>query len=437
MDAYPSCIQLDDQQQHGLDVILNSTKSVFITGEAGTGKTVLLNAIIRAYSHLGSGLAVTASTGTAAIDLPYGQTLHRFAGAGIGDIPPEKMAKILKSGKSMGTEKARLRWENTSLLIIDEISMISSQFFEYLHELACRMRNKSFVTPFGGIRLICCGDFYQHPPVNNSKYTPPFAFLSPLWKNMHIVNIVLCEKHRQESNSPYAQMLNEIRCGKISARTVNLLKSRIGVKFGDHDLVTNIFPKKKDVQWENNRRLRLLPGDVHLFRADDYLADNVENVFSDKIRAPTLIELKIGAQVMLIKNLPIDDTEFLHNGLVGKIESIDHESSTVNVQFINQTQLLSIQPVKWSFYDNENGGKLLFSRTQIPLVLAYAMTGHKSQGQTILNPVITDLESCFEYGQAYVILSRIRDISQLSLRSFDIKKIKAHPVVSTFYANMK
>jgi ATP-dependent DNA helicase PIF1 len=235
MKAVMTPISLSSEQKRVLELVVNQSKSVFFTGSAGTGKSVLMRAIIdnlkKKYSREPDRVAVTASTGLAACNIG-GVTLHSFGGIGLGkEDVPQLVKKIRRN------QKAKNRWIKTKILIIDEISMVDGDLFDKLEGIARTMRNNG--RPFGGIQLVITGDFFQLPPVpdyDSKARGVKFAFDAGTWSTAIHHTIGLTEVFRQKdpgttstiSDNEYmadvkivfANMLNEMRLGKITNDTV-------------------------------------------------------------------------------------------------------------------------------------------------------------------------------------------------------------------------
>lgn len=231
-------ITLSQEQQKVLDLVVNQSKSVFFTGSAGTGKSVLMRAIIaelrKKYSREPDRVAVTASTGLAACNIG-GVTLHSFGGIGLGKEDVPALVKKIKRN-----QKAKNRWIRTKILIVDEISMVDGDLFDKLEGIARHMRNNG--RPFGGIQLVITGDFFQLPPVpdfDNKARAVKFAFDAGTWPTAIHHTIGLTEVFRQKdpgefhcldddsnitNSSVFANMLNEMRLGKITNETIAAFK---------------------------------------------------------------------------------------------------------------------------------------------------------------------------------------------------------------------
>ena len=225
---------LSDEQRSVLEMVVGKEKSVFFTGSAGTGKSVLMREIIRKlrakYRREPDRVAVTASTGLAACNVG-GVTLHSFAGIGLGKEPaPELVRKIKRN------QKAKNRWLRTKILIVDEISMVDGELFDKLEEIARSIRNNG--RPFGGIQLVITGDFFQLPPVPDSGRVSKFSFDASTWNTSIDHTIGLTQVFRQKDPGKttanttearliiivFASMLNEMRLGKLTPKSINAFR---------------------------------------------------------------------------------------------------------------------------------------------------------------------------------------------------------------------
>ena len=205
---------LSEEQKHILTTVVDHGKSVFFTGSAGTGKSVLMRSIIAKlrdkYRREPDRVAVTASTGLAAC-VVEGITLHSFAGIGLGREPAPELIKKIKRNPQHKT-----RWQRTKVLIVDEISMVDGDLFDKLEQIARALRGNG--RPFGGIQVVVTGDFFQLPPVPDKNQIAKFSFDAATWNTTIEHTILLTHVFRQKDPT-FANMLNEIRLGKISPTT--------------------------------------------------------------------------------------------------------------------------------------------------------------------------------------------------------------------------
>lgn len=226
---------LSDEQKSVLDLVAEKKKSIFFTGSAGTGKSVLLREIIKAlrdrHKREPDRVAITASTGLAACNVG-GVTLHSFAGIGLGKEPVPELVKKIKRN-----QKAKARWMRTKILIIDEISMVDGDLFDKLEAIARAIRNNG--RPFGGIQLVITGDFFQLPPVPDYGRISKFSFDATTWNTSIEHTIGLTQVFRQKDPGKtgfesfgirlivtvFANMLNEMRLGRLTPKSVDAFRA--------------------------------------------------------------------------------------------------------------------------------------------------------------------------------------------------------------------
>ncbi|KAI7953360.1 hypothetical protein MJO28_005907 [Puccinia striiformis f. sp. tritici] len=404
--------------------------SVFFTGSAGTGKSHLLKKIIHHFrTRTRKEIHVTASTGIAA-SLIKGTTLHSFSGLGLANDTQDKLYF-----KIMANEFALKRWQSVDVLIIDEVSMIDGEFFDKLNQLAKRFRCN--IDPFGGIQLILTGDFFQLPPVTKPGLHVkrlPYLFESESWEECVDKIIVLKHVFRQ-SDQVFVDLLNEIRVGLVSPQTKEIMASLTKpVKYDDGIVPTELYPRKVDVAEANQFHLRNLNQPEKVFDCEDSrtssctisLSELSRNLDRNTLASHKLI-LKLGAQVMLIKNIrdqklvngsvgivigfetdrnsnPLNDddqhdlqtSKKSKTGINDYFEPINTDSNQVKlwpkVKFTSgQTILL----IPHEFEHENSQGEVIGVRQQVPLILAWALSIHKSQGQS-LDRVKIDLGRAFE-----------------------------------------
>ncbi len=403
--------------------------NIFLTAAGGYGKTFLLMKFINSFSFRRK-IGVTSTTGTSAI-LLNGSTLHSFLGIGLGKDSVENLLLHIKSRSYLNK-----RWKELETLIIDEISMLSPVLFDKLELLARSVRYND--KPFGGIQLILSGDFLQLPNVDDNNM---FCFDAKSWSDcISKSNIIHLDENFRQDDTELQKCLQEVRYGELSEESIALLKSRENVLL-ENDLgilPTRIYSLNSNVDYENQKNLdKLFENDSSLTYYEYELsyevsphATNVVNI-EDRIKkscnAPTVVQLCKGAQVMLLYNLDIEMK--LVNGSRGVV--VDFIDDFPVVKFLNGESRLICNHA-WSITDKN---KTIVTIEQIPLRVAYAVTVHKCQGITIDLAEI-DLKGFFEYGQAYVALSRVRTLNGLSLRNFDKSYIKAHPRVVKYYKNI-
>ncbi|KAM6918859.1 ATP-dependent DNA helicase PIF1 [Xenentodon cancila] len=410
--------KLNKEQAAVLRAVL-SGKNVFFTGSAGTGKSFLLKRIMGSLPPKST--FATASTGVAACHIG-GTTLHSFAGIGLGSAPLDQCIELAQRPGVLQ------HWTTCRHLIIDEISMVEAHFFDKLESVARSVRRST--QPFGGIQLIVCGDFLQLPPVSKGKEKASFCFQARSWQKVIQVNMELTEVRRQTDQN-FISLLQAVRVGRVTEEvTSKLMKSAYHQVERDGILATRLCTHKDDVELTNQDRLQQLPGAVRVFEAVDSDPDLVKTIDAHSPVGRN-IHLKVGAQVMLTKNL--DVARGLVNGARGVVVAFESERHGLpRVRFLcGVTEVL--KPERWVF---KSGGGMHLSRQQLPLKLAWAISIHKSQGMT-LDCVEISLARVFESGQAYVALSRAQSLEGLRVMDFDPHVVRADPDVLLFYKKLR
>lgn len=423
-------------------------ENVFVTGPGGSGKSLLIREIVNDAKSNGRNVQVCALTGTAAVILQCGaKTVHSWGGIGLANGDMKAVAN--KVNKSKYKKK---NWKTVDLLIIDEVSMMSLKLFELL-EWTARLCRKD-IRPFGAIQVIFTGDFYQLPPVGKEEEpeTCQFCFESSLWNDIFPNQIQLVRIFRQDDDL-YKKILNQIRIGRLTKSVVQKLKEYVGRKVNEDAeiLPTILYPTRKRVDDMNSRSLNNLPGDISTFewkqmdeseittlteeqkalsllftreQRDTELKYMVENINFDK-----KLMLKVGSQVMCVANIDMESSTPICNGSQGVVESFAPDGIPI-VKFKNGA-LRRMEPHVWQSETIPN-----VAIKQIPLILAWAITIHKSQGATLDHAEIDIGRGIFECGQTYVALSRVKSLDGLYLRSFDPAKILINKKVRDFYEKL-
>jgi ATP-dependent DNA helicase PIF1 len=419
-------MSLNPLQQKAFDII-SAGNNLCLSGPAGTGKSFLIRKFIEKYDGL-KHIYVTASTGIAAT-LIDGITLHSFFGIGLAEGTIEELTNTVRKNK-----KARERICGTDTLFIDEISMISGNLLDILNNISRTLRRSD--RPFGGIQVVLVGDFAQLPPINWEK--EKFAFQADCWAELIGENQIDLADVIRQSDRLFIDILNIVRRGHIlSTEQINILenckKQRPPPIEGLKPV--EIEPYRADVDRINMDCLKKLLTDSAnkpvLFEATHIVKGFAQNINIDSAynRTPLTRKLyvSVGAQVMLIKNLDVENG--LCNGSRGIIREIIFNNGTpigCFIEFIGQKIQIFSQTWKIKM------GEISIHINQLPIILSWAITSHKSQGSSIDYAKINAMYS-FECGQTYCMLSRIRSLAGLIIEDIDYDKIKCHELVKKFY----
>ena len=396
--------------------LVANNQFTLVSGKAGTGKSYLLRQLQElCSSHLKSAETVTvAPTAKAAVNAG-GITVHSWLGLGLAKQPIDRIVFKIDKG---WCEKTETNLSETDILLIDEVSMLDADFFDKISKV-CQAVKKNYSDYFGGIRLVMFGDFLQLPPIGQGV-TPPFVFLSELWKKMHVKRYMLRHVYRQDNTSQFVDVLNNVRKGQVTNSVAAFLKSRV-VREPPDGIFTRLCAYRNTVKEFNADKLAELPGEVASFTAGISLeqrkpktslsaADKDEfgkkfrttemaaKVVDKDFNVPFRLSLKVGAQVMYRCNFCVE--EGVYNGSLGTVTAI--RNASVNVHFANGAQV-EVGSMEFSCRVGRTGKVVV---KQLPLSLAWAMSIHKSQGMT-LDRVLVDI-SCFEFGQFYVGISRVK-----------------------------
>lgn len=393
--------------------ILKSGNNVFITGSAGTGKTYLLNKFIFYLKSRKITPAIVAPTGIAASHL-QGQTIHSFFSLGIRDLIDDYYIESLLEKKYLQTRFSKLK-----VLIIDEISMVSSEIFLGIDKILRAFKKDS--KPFGGVQVVLSGDFFQLPPISKTAKEKRFAWQSPSWRELNLKTCYLEEKFRQDDNV-LINILNEIRSGHVSSSSYDILNSRYQKELSIDFSPTKLYTHNVDVDRINSDELAKIDATPYTFTyKSEGAVKNIQKIFKSSLVLEEII-LKIGAVVMFIKNN--HELGFV-NGTTGVVVDFDKQTELPIVK-TSHGELIKLTLDDWTI-ENENA-KVLAKVSQIPLKLAWAITIHKSQGMT-LDAAEIDLSKTFEVGQGYVALSRIKNIDGLRLVGLNETALSVDPLI--------
>ena len=431
-------------------------RNIFLSGEGGTGKSWIVANMIKPESdRLGINCSMTSTTGVSANRLGKGaQTIHRWGGIRLGDKPADVVVGWIKQRPD-----TRKRWRECKILIIDEMSMLSSTTFQLLDEVGQRIKfsmrdlkafRKQKIAPplFGGIQVIATADFLQLPPVDGK-----FAFETELWPRMNFFNYRLWEPKRY-ADLEHFERLKRARTGEMTDQDITDFKERVKAcdeykkqeregELDDEIKPTRIFALRKDVDGINIDELDNLEGEIVCYESNDHIivkqtkegkpVIDPERVdrgqyadILDEICTPE-VHLKPGAQVMLTRNLSVEQE--LVNGSRGIVEACLDDRVTVKFR---SGESIDITPYPHEFEDET----VTCVRNQIPLMLAWASTIHKSQSTT-LDYLMGDCgTSVFAPGMAYVLLSRCKTLKGMLLSNFMPKMVRPHVKALEFERKM-
>ncbi len=412
-------LRTNSQIELAAEFLRTTGVNIFLTGKAGTGKTTFLHNVV---SSLGKRVVVAAPTGVAAVNA-RGVTLHSLFQLPFGPNVPKSDFESAKDWayRKMGSRKLALI-RSIELLVIDEISMVRSDVLDAVDETLRRVRHSS--EPFGGVQLLMIGDVQQLSPICRDDewellrkyYTSQYFFDSNALKSCPYVTIELREIFRQ-SDTSFTDLLNAVRENRITAEVAEALNSRYIPNFTPRDdegyiTLTTHNARANSI---NSAALNRLTAPSQYFEAD-VNGDYPEGAYPNDSN----LELKVGAQVIFIKNDPSPE-KLYYNGMIGRITQMDDAEVTVAPN--SGGELIKLEATTWENIEyklNDSTGEIEESvkgtYTQIPLKCAWAITIHKSQGLSF-DKAIIDAGSSFAYGQVYVALSRCRTFEGMVLRS--------------------
>jgi ATP-dependent DNA helicase PIF1 len=442
-------MELSREQQIAFDKYVQG-HNIFITGPGGAGKSELIKLIYKHANSKMKDIYVTALTGCASILLNCkAKTLHSWAGIGLGNGTVDQLIFKIRQNKFL-----KAIWKKTDILVVDEVSMLSLKLFNLLNDIGKAIRKN--LKPFGGIQVIFSGDFYQLPPVGDKDDldSQRFCFESDDWNSVfHRDCQIELKKIFRQTDEIYSNILNQIREGRIKRRSNELLLEYVGREI-DPNLVaepTKLFPTKNKVEQINISKMSILHSEEKDFKIQ-YIKDlemtksekETRRPFSDKdiqleldflagnLMCEKEMKLKIGAQVMSIVNIKSEQGDILIcNGSQGIVKEFCPENGYPKVKYNNGIEMVMVRHT----WESEKIPGIGVS--QIPLILSWALTIHKSQGATLDAAEIDVGSGIFECGQTYVALSRVKSLNGLYLTSFDAKRIRINKKVKEYYESLK
>jgi ATP-dependent DNA helicase PIF1 len=436
------------EQQNLFDYIEQSENNIFVTGRAGTGKSTLLNYLVE---NTQKKVAVCAPTGVAALNVG-GATIHSLFGFPFGILGEQDLSRHM-------SKRTREVLRAIDMLVIDEVSMVNADLMDAISRAMGIARGRRKL-PFGGAQLVMFGDPYQLSPVpgNNEEraymaenYQSAWFFDAHVWREDSLERFELAEIFRQ-SDEEFKYILNAIRVGEVTEEMLNRL-NQAGNRFPPHDDVIRLATINATVDSVNKERMNRLTTKPKTFEAIFSASD--ESAFGRNLPAEPSLELRVGAQVMFIKN---DDGKRTSNGLIrrwvnGTIGHVKDLPSSGGVIVEIDGEDVEVGRATWEKvryevdeeFDEETGKVKevlvtipLAEFQQIPLRLAWAVTVHKAQGQTYDEVVIDLGRGAFSPGQTYVALSRVRSLEGLYLtRAIRMADVMVDKDVIRFMSGVK
>lgn len=403
-------LELNSDFKTALDLIEKEGKNLFITGRAGTGKSTLLQLFRNATRKK---VVVLAPTGVAALNV-RGQTIHSFFG-----FPPR-----LISPREISKRKDRRLYHNMDVLVIDEISMVRADMLDNI-DFFLRL-NRDSPLPFGGVQVVFFGDMFQLPPVVatdfelevfSTTYESAFFFSAQIFRQGFELEMLELRKVYRQENRHFLRLLDAIRLNHADQDDLDELNERYEPDFDSEELYITLCARNATAERINQQELSKIDEPER-----KYLASVTGEFNPTQYPADAALTLKLGAQVMLLKNDP--ERRYV-NGTIGKIVGLEQESLKILIEENGlEWKEIEVTPVTWEIIryksdpanPDEIQSEVIGTFTQFPLRLAWAVTIHKAQGKTF-DRVIIDLGTgAFEHGQTYVALSRCRTLEGIVLR---------------------
>lgn len=431
--SIPDDIVVTEEYRAVRETIDAKAPIVFVSGKAGTGKSTLIQWLVGQKKHQ---TAIVAPTGIAALNVG-GATVHSFFRLPPRLIEPQDIQSVTQ----------RTIYKRLELLIVDEVSMVRADLMDgigwFLEKNGPRPGE-----PFGGVQVLLVGDLFQLPPVVDQHdlhtffrrvYRSPYFFSAKVLRDASIIPVELDRVFRQRDPS-FADLLNQIREGRDVVEAINVINARCHGRTGASGAGLNVTltPTNRVADARNTRALARLPGRSTIY------SGTFEGDFdarSERLPSPQNLKLKSGAQVMFTKN---DPGKRWVNGTLGIVRELGRDQVRVELVFSPSRAIVDVAPVSWESikyrWDEETktiDKEITGQYVQIPLMLAWATTIHKSQGKT-LDAVEIDLEGgAFVSGQVYVALSRCREIENITLtRPIRPADVLCDGEIGRFYAEM-
>ena len=408
-------IEFNPEFQRALHLMEATRANVFVTGRAGTGKSTLLRYF---RDTTDKDPVFLAPTGVAAVNIG-GQTIHSFFGFG-PDITPEKARQLTPT-----QQKAKLYGRLTAI-VIDEVSMVRADLLDAI-DTFLRQHGPTTGAPFGGVQTVFIGDLYQLPPVVpkherpvfEQLYDGPYVFNARSFPALDVQLVELQTVYRQQDDPEFLEILNAIRNRTATDEHLATLNDRVDPDFvpSEAEPYVHLTTTNAGARAVNDARLAALGGELYTF--EGFLT----GAFTERsLPAPLALELKTGAQAMLVNN---DASGRWINGTLGTVTDIAKDADgdwQVAVE-LEDGNVVTVDPHTWETYEyavdpdtQRIEAEPVGAFTQFPLILAWAITIHKSQGKTFDRAIVDFERGTFAHGQAYVALSRCTSLDGLVLK---------------------
>ncbi|MEZ4994584.1 MAG: AAA family ATPase [Saprospiraceae bacterium] len=408
MDLTQTPLELNGDFQYVLDVLEKTPNSMFITGRAGTGKSTLLQ-LFRNTTRKKT--VVVAPTGVAALNV-RGQTIHSFFG-----FPPRPLAR-----DEIKRRRNRKLYQNLQVLVIDEISMVRADLLDNM-DIFLRV-NRDDPRPFGGVQMVFFGDLFQLPPVVSSEaeqqlfqtvYESPYFFSAQVLSNGIDMEMIELRKVYRQENRHFLRLLDAIRLNQLDFEDLEDLNVRYLPGFKPQGNFITLSARNARVDAINRQEMDKIPFPARTFPAK-ITGQFPQHLFPTEAG----LQIKEGAQVMMVKNDP--QKQFV-NGTIGRVIGMNDDKIKVEIEDRHATRRVEVEQMDWEIVRyalKEDDPSQITTETigtfcQFPLKPAWAITIHKSQGQTFDKVVIDLGRGAFEHGQTYVALSRCRTLEGIIL----------------------